>query len=214
MEQIRLTTKDGKTIAADFYPAEGEKYAILLHMMPATKESWAGFAAALAGRGVASIAIDERGHGASEGGPGGYKEFTEAEQQAKILDARAAWEELKRRGAVVEKTVVVGASIGANLAIQMAVEARMPAAVALSPGVDYRGVTTDDKIGKLADEQRVLLVASEEDETSFKSILKLGELKPDQVELVKKSGIGHGTTMFENDPELFDYVVNWVAEKL
>lgn len=215
MERLALKTEDGKTLSADFYPAEGSRYVILLHMMPATKESWKEFAKVLQEKGISSIAIDQRGHGESEGGPGGYKEMTDEEQREKIWDVRAAWRELTNRGASMEKTALIGASIGANLSIvYLAENATFPVAVALSPGIDYRGVTTDDAIAKLTPGQSVLLIASDEDETSIKSVRLLNEKNPTQTTLIERSGLGHGTTMIGNDRELFDFVVNWVDERI
>jgi len=214
METLTLTTKDHKQIAADFYPADGGRSAILVHMMPATKESWKTFAEALQQKGIASLAIDLRGHGASEDGPGGYKEFSDREHQAKIYDVEAAWEFLHQRGAEMQKTAVVGASIGANLSIVFGSQHHeIPAIVALSPGIDYRGVTTDQSIRAIGIQQHVLLVASEEDSGSFASIRTLADWQP-RAEKIEKNGIGHGTHMTDVDPELFDYLVNWIDQHL
>lgn len=215
MESLKLTTQDGVSIAADYYDAGKDRYAILLHMMPADKSSWKAFAQKLQALGISSIAIDERGHGESRGGPDGYKEFTDAEQAAKIKDVRAAWAELQKRGATMEKTAIIGGSIGANLAIRYLVEnGRFPIGVALSPGIDYRSVTTDDAIVQLTPGQMVLLVASDDDPTSAMTVKKLHDLNPTQTELIEKSGIGHATTMLENDSELFESVADWVNERI
>lgn len=215
MESLQLTAQDGVHIAADYYRAGGTRYAILLHMMPADKSSWKAFAEKLQTLGISSIAIDERGHGESEGGPGGYKEFTDEEQAAKIKDVRAAWAELQKRGATMEKTAIIGGSIGANLAIRyLAENGRFPIGVALSPGIDYRGVTTDDAIVQLTPGQLVLLVASEEDTTSAITVKKLHELNLTQTEVIEKNGIGHATDMIDNDAELFEAVAQWVNERI
>lgn len=215
MESLTLTTSDNVSIAADYYPAEGDRYAILLHMMPASKESWREFATQLQARGITSIAIDQRGHGKSQGGPKGYQKFTDEQQQAKIHDVRAAWQELERRGATPEKTVVVGASIGANLTIAYLVERQaIPIGVALSPGLNYRGVLTDAAITELAEGQEVLLVASQEDKYSFNSSEQLHDKNPDQTQFLPQKNLGHGTTMFEKDPDLLGQVVGWIDERL
>lgn len=209
--RFTLTTEDGVSIEADFYPSDGNKFALLLHMMPATKESWKPFVKVLVQAGYSCLAIDERGHGESEGGPGGYKEFTDKEQQAKMYDVRVAFAFLQERGATPENAVVIGASIGANLSIVFLGEQEaMTRAVALSPGVDYRGVVTEPAIRSLAAGQRVLLVASEEDVASAKSIKILHEANPAQTTLRMESGLGHGTAMFENKPELMNEVITWL----
>jgi len=215
-EGISFIASDGIQISADYYPAGGDRFAILLHMMPATKESWQGFASALQEKGISSIAIDERGHGESQGGPNGFKEFTDEEQAAKILDVRAAWEELVGRGAYSEKTIVIGASIGANLAIAFVDEMeKIPAGVALSPGLDYRSVTTLKSINSgLEKNQKILLVVSEEDEYSYLSCKKLHEANKKQTDYWLQSNLGHGTAMFDKDRELTNKVIDWVDKQL
>lgn len=210
MEKLTLTTSDSVSIAADYYEAEGERFAILLHMMPATKESWEEFALELQKRGINSIAIDERGHGESAGGPNGFKEFTDAEQASKIEDVHAAWKELDKRGATKSNTVIIGASIGSNLAIvALGDQLGLSAGVALSPGLDYRSVMTESSVQALEGSQQLLIVTSREDEYSFLSSEKLATLN-DRVEFWPQEGLGHGTTMFENDPALMNRVLDWI----
>ena len=76
-------------------------------------------------------------------------------------------------------------------------------AIALSPGVDYHGVVSDVSIENLADEQRVLLMASSEDVYSFESIEELHELNRSQTSISRQSGAGHGTMMFLKKSELY-----------
>lgn len=114
-----LKTIDNKKIAANLYKVENPKgWLILIHMMPAAKESWKKFAEEMRESGYESLAIDLRGHGESEGGPDGYQKFSDEEHQNGIYDLEAAWEFLKSAGAKPEKTALIGASIGANLALE------------------------------------------------------------------------------------------------
>lgn len=215
MESLTLTTNDGVSISADYFPAEGKRAVILLHMMPATKESWHPFAEVLQRLGIASIMIDERGHGASSGGPDGYRNFSPEQHLAKLHDVRAAWAALKERGAMMEKTGVIGASIGANLAIRyLAENGSFPIGVALSPGMSYHGVTTDDAIVRLTPGQHVLLVASEEDTEAAKAIQVLNEKNKTQTQLLLRHDLGHGTHMFDADAELLEAVATWVNERI
>lgn len=218
-EKITYTTGDGIKIVGDYYAVEEPKaFALLLHMMPATKESWRAFATELQTRGIVSLAIDERGHGESTmDGALLYENFSEEEQQKKIIDVRdgLAWL-ANNRGATDANTFVVGGSIGANLAIQILTErAEMRFGVALSPGLDYRGVKTDELIPQLNAGQKVLLVASDDDShRSFESIKALAEINPKQTEKIEESGIGHATTMFEKKPELIKIVADWIQNRL
>lgn len=208
-EKITLTTSDNLTIIGDFYASQDDKFAILLHMMPATKESWQAFAIKLTTAGYSCLAIDERGHGESkQGGELRYEEFEPEEQQAKMLDVNAAFEWLKAKGANESNTVCIGASIGANLALQWLKEhPKSKVAIALSPGLDYHGVLTKPAIAGLSPGQLAILVASQEDVMSFKSNQRLHELNPNQTKVFEFQGLGHGTIITDQRPEIIDELI-------
>lgn len=211
MERIELTTSDGIKIVGLYRNLHAKQAAILLHMMPVTKESWDVFAMELEKIGYASVAIDERGHGESTMNHTlDYKQFSEAEQQAKILDVESAFEFLKEKGFREEDIVLVGASIGANLTIQFLSEhSQVPFGIALSPGLNYRGVKTDEFIRQLHDGQRIVLVASDDDDReSVASCRALHEINPLQTQLIEKQNLGHGTNMFIADPELIQELLD------
>lgn len=216
MPKVTFTTEDGVTIAGDHRPGPKDApAALLLHMMPATKESWDALQIALAGRGFATLAIDLRGHGASVVGAGGvrldYKKFTDAEHQAAMFDVDAAVRWLAEQGVPASRTALVGASIGANLAIvYAAAHPEVPAAVALSPGIDYHGVRTEDAAKALPRGQKLLLAASDDDEYAFSTIDALAKADAN-AELQRLSGAGHGTTMFVRRPDFLAYVSEWIV---
>lgn len=214
-ERVDFNTEDGVTIVADFYEGQtGGPSALLLHMMPADRKSWRGFATALLDAGYSRVlAIDLRGHGESvrKGNEKlDYRQFEDADHQAKIMDVEAAVRWLESRGAEQKRLTVAGASIGANLAIAFGADhPEISAVVALSPGLDYRGVTTPDKVERYAPEQGLFLAASEEDELSFRTDRQLADIKDDAV-LKELKGAGHGTKMFDNEPVLMAEVVEWL----
>lgn len=201
---VTLTTSDGIQLAGIYRRTDQRRVAILLHMMPSTKESWDSIAQKLLEHGVASLAIDMRGHGESTmGGTIDYKQFNEEQQQAKRFDLDAALDWAHTQGFDESRTILIGASIGANLAIRaLAEHPDLPLAIALSPGLNYRGVTTDDAIVKIRPNQRVVLVASDDDDRpSWDSVHELHRLNPSAI-LIERHGIGHGTNMSDNDPTL------------
>ena len=159
-----LKTADGVNIAYNLYGAKNPKgWLVLVHMMPATKESWQEFAKTAQQLGYESIAIDLRGHGQSDGGPNDYQKFSDAEHQASINDLEGAWKFLESRGAKPEKTAVIGASIGANLAIQFLTQhLEVSSGAFLSPG-DYRGLDSGALVKKLSPNQKVVFAASRKD---------------------------------------------------
>lgn len=197
-----LTAQDGVKIAYDFYEVPAPKgWLILAHMMPATKESWKDFAEEMRNFGYAGIAIDLRGHGKSDGGPDGYQKFSDAEHQASIQDLETAWEFIQSQGATAKKTAVIGASIGANLGIQFLTNhLNVAGGVFLSPG-NYRGLDSGMLVKKLAPQQKVLFVASKQDERAGgnnaaqnQEYYKMAAAK--NKHLVIFDGAGHGTELF------------------
>lgn len=220
-EKVSFRTSDGVTIVADHYAGEeGGPSALLLHMMPATRESWREFPGKLADAGYSHVlAFDQRGHGESTGGPGGarldYKLFEDKDQMAKMLDVEAAVKFMEDNyGAVKDRLAVVGASIGANLAIQYGSEHNeVPAVIALSPGLNYRGVTTADKMESYGENQSLYLAASDEDTGSFMADRKLAELNP-RATVKEFSGAGHGTAMFGNELAFMDELITWLSERV
>jgi pimeloyl-ACP methyl ester carboxylesterase len=215
-QKISFETTDGVTIVGDLYrgPANGPA-ALLLHMMPSTKESWGDFAGALVNHGFSAVlAIDLRGHGESvmKGETKlDFLDFEDVEHQAKMRDVEAAVRWLEAQGIPKKRLALVGASIGANLAIAYgAANAEIPAVVALSPGLNYRGITTEDKMSSFAG-RPLFLAASSEDGYSAETVRRLAALKTDATikELV---GSGHGTALLDNSAGFMDEVVVWLTK--
>lgn len=208
-ELIHLKTSDGITLSGVYRHDGQDKIAILLHMMPATKESWEGIAQKLLEHGYASLAIDMRGHGESTmAGTLDYKDFSEEQQQAKRLDLEAALDWTREQGFDDSRMILIGASIGANLAIRALTQhPGLPFVIALSPGLNYRGVKTDDAIVAIHPNQKVVLIASDDDDRpSWDSVHELHRLNPSTV-LIERHGLGHGTNMTDRDPSLVSELV-------
>lgn len=206
-----LKTADNTKIAYDWYPAETPRgYLILIHMMPAAKDSWREFAGFLQKTGYASIAIDLRGHGQSDGGPNGYQKFSDNDHQKSILDVQAAVDFLKQQGAAPEKIAIAGASIGANLSLQYIAEhPEFKTAILLSPGLNYRGIQTEPLIQKLKSDQKAMFVSSRDDGNNAEMNEKLASLIPAGVKkdlIIYETG-GHGTTLLRTQPDLKEKII-------
>ena len=180
--------------------------------MPATKESWEPTMEALVKLGYSSIAIDERGHGQSTmNGELDHESFSDSAHQAKIHDVEAANAYLLAQGFSQENIVLMGASIGANLAIQFqGMTPEIQISIALSPGINYRGVMADKAMEQVSGKQHVVLVASNEDSYSYESVKQLHDLNEEQTTVLLQSDLGHGTTMLERDPLLFKEVLSYL----
>lgn len=214
-ERLFLTTKDGAKIAANFYEVENPvSWLVLIHMMPATKESFQRLAEEFQNLGYESIAIDLRGHGESDGGPEGFSQFSDSEHQKSILDLEAAVDYLvKSRKATSDKIVFIGASIGANLSLQYISERlEFRTAILLSPGLNYRGIKTEPLVKNLQAEKKVFFVSARDDGDNAEENQKLYDLIPAGVK--KKIQIyetgGHGTDILKNQLGLKNLITEFL----
>lgn len=224
METVNLTTEDGVNIIADWslvsatsdQGPEIKTAVLLLHMMPVDRKSWTSLTEKLNTAGFATLAIDLRGHGESTKSASGlldYKKFTDAEHQASRLDVIAAVNFLKEKGFEKRNIALIGASIGANLALDyLGRNEEIKTAVLLSPGLDYRGLVTQPIIGKLTPNQSVFMAVSEEDSYSFNSSKILAQATKIKKELKLFKDAGHGTAMFSKEPQLEQEIVDWLKQ--
>ncbi|MGC8776110.1 MAG: alpha/beta hydrolase [Minisyncoccia bacterium] len=223
MEKVVLKTKDELEIIGDYYNLSTQKRGVLLlHMMPETRKSWWDFALKLEDNGFQVLAIDLRGHGESSFGPDGYKKFSDEDHQKSILDVEAGIEFFKALDILPKDIVLIGASIGANLALKYASEnSGIEKTVCLSPGINYRGIKPLEFISKLKPHQKILIVSSEDDlrtnnESNSKEALEIFNNIPNNVfkKIIIYKSAGHGTNMFnknlENEPDLSTEIIQWI----
>ncbi|MEK9175175.1 MAG: alpha/beta fold hydrolase [Patescibacteria group bacterium] len=225
-EKITFTTKDGVNIVGNYYSASSTKGIVLLHMMPATKESWVSFVTKLQSAGFKVLAIDLRGHGESIeyrvddniAMPQhlDYTKFSDAQHQASIQDVESAVEFLKTKG--VTEINLGGASIGANLSLQLGAEhTEIKKVILLSPGFDYRGIKTENYSKALKPNQAVFFVSDENDMRSYSGSAatmsqQLYNITPAKKEIRIFKGAGHGTDIFAAHPELEDELIQWLLK--
>lgn len=214
-EKIDYITKDGVKIVGNFYKIDSPKlYALLIHMMPATKESYNNFAMFLKDKDISSLAIDLRGHGKStlqNENTINFNDFSDKSHQDSIADIKSGIDFLKNNGAQPNQIFIVGASIGANLALWYLKEhSDIKGTVLLSPGIDYKGIKTAPLMTGLSKNQKVFLVASKEDPESYTAITTLNNLNGKSSDILKLEMGGHGTDMLENYAELENKIYSWI----
>ena len=224
MDKVIFKTKDSVEIHGLYAPTENQSApaVLLLHMMPAVKESWGEFQEKLRKAGFQSLATDMRGHGESVWRNGeriDYKNFTDAEQQEKILDVEAAARFLAEQGVEPGQIAIAGASIGANLALQyQADHGEIKATVLLSAGIDYKGIKTEPLSRRILPEQSVFLSGAKEDVRSSgascadaaQTLFNLLPSKNKKIAVFE--GKEHGTDLFIAHPEMMDNIIKWLRE--
>lgn len=220
-QRVTFETIDRVHIVGEWVPATTTLgAAILLHMMPETRQSWAPFQALLAQKGIASLAIDLRGHGEStesEEGRLQYQKFTDEQHALSWNDVQGAFDWV--RSHQIEKKLIglVGASIGANLALQfLAEEPQIPGAILLSPGMDYHGVSIAEAAEHILPHQGVWMAASRGDDdesvAATQEIDGLLEIEEKETRIVENHG--HGTKMFETDAALMSDAADWLRARI
>lgn len=214
MKTISFQTKDGVKIIGDFYDAKSKKSVLLLHILPGNRHDFDEFAELLFKNGYNVLNIDERGHGESQAWPGemgSWQEFVDADYDKMIYDVEAAANWLKVRIPNTE-LAVIGGSIGANLALLYGAKTSPKIVVALSPGLNYKGIKTE--IASRNFRKNLLFVASKDDNYSFQSCERLFEISAAATKkFIKYEDAGHGTRMFNSESELKQRILDFLAEK-
>lgn len=216
-EKISYKTNDQVTIVGDWFTAPTMIGAMLLvPMMKESRASWVMLQRSLAKLGIASLAIDLRGHGDSTRGwqdaKLDYRAFDDDQHQECISDVSAGIDWIRKRGIGRDRIGVGGASFGANLALWMLKDTpSIRCGVVLSPGADYHGTNAVEYAKELVFSQSLFAAASEEDKSSFADTKEIFDDAVCQKKLfVPYKGAGHGTDMLKYDSTLSDKAADWV----
>lgn len=208
VQLVSFVTEDGFEIKGNYYKAEGSKSVLLLHMLGKDRYDYDSLAQQLQENGYNALAIDFRGHGSSTSRNGietSYKSFSEDDFGSMAEDAAAAKRFLTGRNKTM--SAIIGASIGANIALKYAAsDDEVKTIVLLSPGENYRGILMAGYAQAFA--KPVFMAASEEDRYSADSARKLNTLLTGKKELRMLVGRGHGTDML--GPDLDAQIVAWI----
>lgn len=214
---VTFRTKDGVAIAASFYQPSRRPTpcVILVHMLTRSRDDWQALGSRLADAGIAALAIDLRGHGAS--GPDPRADPAAAQDLSPdVLDVQAARAFLASRPDLgVTSVGIAGASIGANLAaLAAAADPGIRSIALLSPGLDYRNLHTDAALRKYGP-RPLLMVSSEEDGYSTRSVRRLQKAAgAGNRDVLVLNGAGHGTMMLSRQPDLVARLVAWFQQTL
>lgn len=207
-QDVTLTTDDAYQIAATYTcPKEPKGAVILVHMLAHDRSTWDAFIKEIEND-YEVIAIDMRGHGKSEGD---RKKFKAEDWAAIAHDIAAAHKYLKSK-----KVAVIGASIGANLALRYAAAHKeIVGAALLSAGEKYHDVTTFDTAEKF--DRPLFVAASEDDGDCAKDAATIAGKATGKSTVAIYKSAGHGTDMFgkeETPGDLTKQLKAWLAEVL
>ncbi|MCZ7543712.1 MAG: alpha/beta fold hydrolase [Anaerolineae bacterium] len=183
--------------------SEGSPGVLLLHMIGGDSESWSSLTPALTQAGYATLAVDMRGFGET----GGAQDWGLAEQDTYLwLDWLADQPEVDPN-----QLNIVGASVGANLALRaMAEDNRIVTTVALSPGAEYWGVTTEEAMAGIGD-RPLYFIASQGDTYSAGSVWYLAAMTQGDTAVRVYPQDAHGTDILQGLVGVGMEIVDWMT---
>jgi esterase/lipase len=208
--RIELTASDGMKIIGSLQQAKTNKAIIFLHQLNSSKEEFDFFAEKMNSKGFTVLSIDLRGHGEShfKNSENFYwQNFAVQDFLRMKNDVVAAYNYLKNELNLTE-IYLVGASIGANTALNFSAENEVKALVLLSPSLDYKGITTSNSAQLIS--IPVFIACSKED-SSFDSCKELIELISSEKEFKELRGSKHGVKLLE-DEYLEADLIEWIEE--
>lgn len=213
-EVVTVEAVDGLSLQGDYYPlpataeTEQEQPAVLLlHMLGRDRGTWQPLIEPLQEAGFVVLAVDMRGHGAT----GGERDWENAENDIQI------WLDWLKAQPDAGEVVIVGGSIGGNMAlIGCANDPECVTAIALSPGLDYRGVMPESAVVDQLMDRAVLLVAAHDDNYSADSVRQMASAAQGEIGMRIYQDNAHGTNMFSTDygDRVMILIVNWLTEHL
>lgn len=207
---VTFASADGTSISAELFeasprPAPG---VVLVHMLSRNKGDWGNLGDRLQDAGLTALAIDLRGHGNSSGSAQSLPDM--------VQDVQAAVRWLSaRQGVRPEAIGIVGASLGASLAMLAAAELPSVRALALlSPALDYRGLRADASVLKQIGGRAIWLAAATDDPYALRTVREIAADPSGPREQRLATGAAHGTRMLGADAEMGRALVDWLRRSL
>lgn len=194
-ETVSFNSSDNITLVADYYPSNSDQGIILLHMLARTRATYRDVAAKLVPY-YKVIAVDFRGHGDSQGE---YDDLTDDDFKLMTRDVEAAALFLQTEGVAEENISLVGASIGANLALLYAMEHPVKNLLLLSPGLSYHGID----ISRQQYNGYFLIQVGHYDAYSSISVDELELLLP-HARVMSYDSSAHGTDLLQYDVSAYE----------
>jgi pimeloyl-ACP methyl ester carboxylesterase len=206
-QRVEIRASDDLTLVGNFFPATdaasdtGAPTVLLLHQYGANKTSWGPLIPALYDAGYTLLAVDLRGHGET----GSSQDWVRARQDTQTW---LGWLR-EQPGVDPERLSIIGSSIGSNLALRgMADDERVVTAVAISPGLNYFGVTTQDAIETIG-RRPVFLITAQLDTQSSAGVRILATIVKGDALIRIYPGSAHGVSLF-GQADLIPMIVSWL----
>lgn len=210
-EVVEIEATDGVTLTGDYYlPNGGDAPVVLLiHELYTTRASWRWMIEPLLSNGFRVLTIDLRGYGSLRRTGLNWRQ-TGADVQSWLSWLYA------QPGTRLNGVFILGSSMGANLALNGCAAAEHCAGVvAMSPGLNYFGVTTWDA---LRSGRQTLLVYADHDSIPRRDMPRMRELVAEVgaesavTELVYE-GRAHGMILLDTEDDIIAQMIGWMRAR-
>jgi pimeloyl-ACP methyl ester carboxylesterase len=200
---VRIQTAGGTQIHGQ-HLGQGEQGVVLVHGDKGDATDWANLSKRLSTHGYSVLSIDLRGHGKSTS----PAEPTEQDYPLMVQDVDAGVKWILGKGATT--VTVIGAELGANLALNSAAQSDSVASLVLiSPSLNANGVKTATQFEGYGDRPAMLVAAADETIQAKTAQLLKGKAKG-AVHLELIPGTGSGIRLLNTSPELESLVFSWL----
>lgn len=203
------TDDSGLSVPVRYYspPYGGAPVIVVVHDWGGSIDRWEDVSAKLQKLGFGVVLFNLRGH---DGSSIPYYRFSDVQIKDLQRDVALAVDFARKRAP--GNIILMGAGLGANLALMVAAEdVEIGKIVALSPGLHYRGLMINGDMTEKLD-GRVMLVASQEDSYSVFSIDIMARHFETAPEVKYYSNVGHGVWIIKRLPEALATVARWLSE--
>jgi dienelactone hydrolase len=193
---------------------------IYLHEDGKDRHAWHAQSVFTAARQMISLALDLRGYGENPGAVGNPAKtasaFTDADYRLMLEDVRDAVAFLAIKPEVEGgKLAIVGADMGANLALLAAGAPwgeAVRVVVAISPSLDWKGLSVRDAIARIPKSTHVYLAAAKDDPASWEACQVIMGLLKGPKDFFQADTGGHGARVFQG--RSFHQIPTWLASNL
>jgi pimeloyl-ACP methyl ester carboxylesterase len=202
--QVSLKTTDGVPLVAQVN-GEGVHGVVLVHEESRSSSDWTYLSEKLGQLGYHVISVDLRGHGKSS--PGG---LPDEDYSLMITDVGAGAQWLRSNGA--DRIVMIGAGLGANLALNAAGNDEGISGIGLlSPGLNIKGVKVSRALTAYGS-RPLLLAAGSNDTSGTRAAQAIADNASGESELHVLSSAGVGVRMLNRSADPEGLLLLWLRD--
>lgn len=198
---VALVASDGLKVGGESW-GKGTRGVVLVHGDGRSRADWSAWGPRLAAQGMAVVAPDVRGHGATSLG----HEPNDADWAAASRDVAAAVQWLRTKGA--RHVSVVGVDVGGNLALAAASAGGVDDLAWVAPRPSAHGMTARLQMG--AWPGPILLIATQADALSARTADLLGEAAQGAHYVLSTAAPATGVGILDADPDIGTALVSWL----